>query len=100
MELKLNDIEKIPIIEIVFGEFIKVNKKSKNFNTLEITSDRLFEKNYKVADSNIEYPVIFEKSPVIDKLSSFFLDKIFSNNDLILYFQKNINVYFNQLVSR
>jgi len=100
MELKLNDIEKIPIIEIVFGEFIKVNKKSKNFNTLEITSDRLFEKNYKKADSNIEYPVIFEKSPVIDKLSSFFLDKIFSNNDLILYFQKNINVYFNQLVSR
>ena len=100
MEFKLNDTEKIPIIEIVFGEFIKVNKKSKNFNILEITSDKLFEKNYKVADEGIEYPVTFEKSPIIDKLSSSFLDAIFSNSDLSLYFQKNINIYFNQLVSR
>jgi hypothetical protein len=104
MNLELTDKERIPIIEVIFSEFIKLNKKSNNFNITEKINDTLFDIKYddnkqskKDPETSIEYQ---KKNPIIEALSSAFLDKIFTNTDLIIYFQRNINIYFTELVAR
>jgi len=103
MNLNLSDNNKIPIIKIIFSKFIELNKKSKNFNIGEKVNNTLFEIKYdkdKLIKKEIEFPVTYQKSPIIDSLSSSFLDKIFTDSDLIIFFQRNINIYFNALVAR
>ena len=103
MNLNLRDNEMIPTIEIIFSDFMKLNKKSKNFNISEKVNNTLFDIKYdddKLTKKELEFPVTYQKSPIIDGLSSSFLDKIFTDSDMIVFFQRNINIYFNALVAR
>jgi hypothetical protein len=98
MNFNLLESDKDRLVEIIFYEFIKLNKKSNNFNIKTKIDDTLFDVKYD--DSKKTDDSKYNKSPIIDNLSSFFLDKVFSDPDLIIYFQRNINIYFNALVER
>lgn len=91
MEFRFTDSDYNMIINQVFFEFLSLKDHSNNFDIIDSKK-----KEHKEVLDDEKY----DKSSVIDNLSVSYLDNIFNNNNIIVNFQKRINIFFNKLIVR